>query len=279
MPRVAILMLPFLTSPSLEAQTAGATLSGKVTGPSGVVLPFTKVSVKNLATGQTAETQTSGLGFYSVSDLLPGDYEISVSAEGFSTKVVKATLSQGAMQTLDLSLAALSGQPGQLSLTDLGFSPTQTKGSAVDQARLDKRSHMLKVHQDLGLITIAPMAATALTSFGAKGHHGASGSASGRNLHAALGVATTDLYFTSAYFAIRAPKIPGEKVRGPIRVHKTLAWVHATGMILTPILGGIAYAQESRGERVHGIAKAHAAVATVTYASFGAAILAVSIKF
>jgi hypothetical protein len=30
---------------------------------------------------------------------------------------------------------------------------------------------------------------------------------------------------TTADFAIRAPKIPGTKTRGPIRLHKTLAWV------------------------------------------------------
>ena len=39
-----------------------------------------------------------------------------------------------------------------LSLGDLGFSAAQAQGSAQDQARLDKRSHMLKVHQRIGLI-------------------------------------------------------------------------------------------------------------------------------
>jgi hypothetical protein len=87
------------------------------------------------------------------------------------------------------------------------------------------------------------------------------------------------LYFTSAYFAIRAPKIPGTETRGPIRVHKALAWIHGPGMILTPILGAIAFDQKSRGEKVHGIASAHGAVAIVTAAAYGAAILSVSIKF
>jgi hypothetical protein len=50
-------------------------------------------------------------------------------------------------------------------------------------------------------------------------------------------------------------------------------------MILTPILGAMAFSQENRGEKVHGIAMAHSAVATVTYASFGLAVLSVSIKF
>ena len=63
------------------------------------------------------------------------------------------------------------------------------------------------------------------------------------------------MYFMTAYFAIRAPKIPGTKTRGPIRLHKALAWIHGPGMILTPILGAMAFAQKSRGEKVHGIAR------------------------
>jgi hypothetical protein len=55
------------------------------------------------------------------------------------------------------------------------------------------------------------------------------GSASARELHAALGSSTAVLYFTSAYFAIRAPKISGTETRGPIRVHKALAWIHSPG--------------------------------------------------
>jgi hypothetical protein len=50
-------------------------------------------------------------------------------------------------------------------------------------------------------------------------------------------------------------------------------------MILTPILGAIAYGQEKNGGKVHGIAKAHGAVADVTYVAFGLAVLSVAIKF
>jgi hypothetical protein len=37
--------------------------------------------------------------------------------------------------------------------------------------------------------------------------------------------------------------------------------------------------KESRGEKVHGIAKYHSDVAYVTAAAYGAAIISVSIKF
>jgi hypothetical protein len=135
---------------------------------------------------------------------------------------------------------------------------------------------MLKTHQRLGLITIAPLVATIVASSMAGGKHA---TATGRDVHGALGTVTAGMYFTTAYFAIRAPTIPGTTTRGPIRLHKALAWIHGPGMILTPILGAMAFNQESNGEKVHGIAKAHGAVAAVTYTAFGLAVLSVTIKF
>ncbi len=61
-------------------------------------------------------------------------------------------------------------------------------------------------------------------------------------------------------------------------MHKVLAWIHGPGMILTPILGAIAFDEKSKGERVHGIASAHGPVAIVTAAAYGAAILSVTFK-
>jgi hypothetical protein len=201
---------------------------------------------------------------------MPGEYELSVSAEGYSTNTAKVTVAAGTGQTSNVTLA------GVLSLQDLGISPDQAQGTAADQARLNKRSHMLMLHQRLGLIAAVPLIATVATSFGAGGR---STSTADRWTHLALGSATGDLYFMSAYFAIRAPRVPGTNSRGQIRVHKALAWIHGPGMILTPILGAIAFDQKSKGEKVHGIASAHGAVAIVTAAAYGASIVSVSFKF
>ncbi len=266
---VGILVILFLTSPRVHAQVAGAVLSGTVTDASGKVVPHAKISIKGVLTGQATATETDSAGSYNVPNLAPGDYEISVSAAGFATKVAKVTIAAGTEQKMNLTLSQA------LSLGSLGFSPTQTQGNAQEQARLDRRSHMLQVHQRLGLITTIPLIATVVSGGFAGGR---TTSSTDRDLHAALGSATAGLYFATAYYAIFAPKIPGTKVEGPIRLHKALAWIHGPGMILTPILGEMAFSQKSQGERVHGIAKYHGEVAIITAAAYGAAILSVSIK-
>ena len=286
---VGVLATFLMIAPSLQAQANG-TISGTVTDASGAALPNASVSIKNLASGQTTTATTDTAGTYKAENLPPGDYEVSVSGGTLGTKTTKVTLAEGAAQKADLSFGPPQpAAPGQQnlpnapsstqtepSLSDLGFPTAQTQGSAQEQALLDKRTHMLKMHQRLGLITTGPLVATVIAGSFAGGK---STSSSTRDLHAALGSATAGLYFTSAYFAIFAPKPHGTETRGPIKVHKALAFIHGPGMILTPILGAIAFEQKSRGEKVHGIASAHGPVAYVTAGAYGAALLAVSVKF
>ena len=233
-------------------------------------MPNARISIKEETTGETASAQSDSAGVYHVSNLSPGRYAVSVSAEGLSPATQTVTLASGAARTLNIALS--SG----LSLEGLGFPQAQTQGNAQEQARLDRRTHMLKVHQKLGLITTAPMLATVITGTFAGGR---STSSSNRDLHVGLGSLTAGMYFTAAYFAIAAPRIKGTETRGPIRLHKALAWIHGPGMVFTPILGALAYQQKSRREKVHGIASLHGPVAIVTAGAYGLALMSVSIKF
>jgi hypothetical protein len=165
---------------------------------------------------------------------------------------------------------------GTLTLGDLGLTPEQVAGDKRQQELLDKRTQMLKIHQRLGLITLIPVAAACISSVGAPPDHGNYSNTASRDVHVAIGGVAVAMYAATALYAIRAPKVSNEPARGGIKLHKYLIYLHAPGMVLTPILGAIAYNQINSGQKVHGIASAHGAVAVVTAASYGAAIVAVS---
>jgi hypothetical protein len=98
-------VLAILICVPVHAQVAGATLSGTVTDPSGGAVPNAKVSIKNMATGVVRDLTTDQAGFYSAPNLLPGPYEVTVSATGFSTYAqTGVTLAVAAEQLLNVSL-------------------------------------------------------------------------------------------------------------------------------------------------------------------------------
>jgi hypothetical protein len=118
----AWLTLATLTSICSHAQVAGATISGVVTDASGAAIPNVTVSLKNSATDSTRIATTDSAGFYSMPNILPGNYSVTASAAGFSTRIeTSIALEVGASRVLDLSL-----QVGQVSETIqvAGSSPT-----------------------------------------------------------------------------------------------------------------------------------------------------------
>src|SRR6266705_743695 len=78
-----VLLLPALSS----AQTVTGTLQGTVTDQSGGVLPGTTVSARNRDTGQMRETVTNDVGYYVLSFLPIGGYEVAAMLAGFKTVV------------------------------------------------------------------------------------------------------------------------------------------------------------------------------------------------
>jgi hypothetical protein len=291
------LLIPCILLP-LGAAAQTATLSGTATDAKGKPIADAAVSIKAESGAESVSVHTDADGNYSIPNLAPGDYSISASGGGLSSEPIKVTITNVAHQTLDLLLTVAPEQQKPApelpnappaaptlapapSLEDLGFPSQQTQGNAQLQATLEKRTRMLKIHQKLGLITLIPMTAAVITGpmAKAKGKNGEvikEPTTANLDVHAALGGLTTALYFTSAGFAIAAPRVPGNKKHGGIRWHEALAFVHGPGMVLTPILGVMAYNQENNGEKAHGFAAQHGTVAYVTAAAYGAAIVAVS---
>ena len=271
--------------PGVQVQSVGqepsatGVVSGTVNDASGKPIAQATLTLKNAAGQQVGTAESDAAGKYEFPRVQAGEYDVTVSAAGFAMKTVHVIVS-ATQGLLDISVAAQT--PGAApSLSDLGFSAEQTESDPKLQAILARRTEMLRTHQRLGLITMAPMVATLFTGGGAKakGRNGSTitepGSA-GLDFHFALGAATGALYGTTAYYAIEAPRVPGTHKHGAIRMHEALAWVHGPGMLATGLLGIMAWKQENSGEKVHGIASAHGPVAIVTTCAYGASMVAVS---
>src|SRR5215467_4922833 len=83
MPCAAVVLLLWVVS-TATAQTTG-TMVGRVTDPSGAVLPGVVVKTTNQATSFSRESTTDGSGEYVVSLLPVGRYSVTAEKQGFET--------------------------------------------------------------------------------------------------------------------------------------------------------------------------------------------------
>jgi hypothetical protein len=97
--------LCFAVSVPLRAQVAGGTLSGTITDATGAVVPNAQVVIRNTATGISKTVAAGTEGFYTAPNLLPGDYEIAVSADGFNSEIKKGiVINVGSQAVFNLAL-------------------------------------------------------------------------------------------------------------------------------------------------------------------------------
>ena len=100
----ALLILISIASAAV-GQVSTGTITGTVVDINGHVTPDASVRTTNMGTGIVSETTTGSNGIYSVPNLPPGSYSISVSAAGFSEQVLNdVQLRVGAELELNFTL-------------------------------------------------------------------------------------------------------------------------------------------------------------------------------
>jgi hypothetical protein len=109
----ALLLTALLFAVCGLGQQLTGTLNGTAYDQSGAVVPNANVVVKNEASGDTRTTTANGSGYFNVSALQPGTYDVTVSATGFQPWEQKGVvLNQGDNRTLP-NLALPVGQTTQ----------------------------------------------------------------------------------------------------------------------------------------------------------------------
>jgi hypothetical protein len=102
-----ILLLAVLTMTSVAAhsQIDRAVLEGTVSDPTGAAIAWASVKTLAVDTGITQEQRTNSRGYYRFPGLAVGRYTVSITNEGFKTRVVEDVILQvGQTRTLDTKL-------------------------------------------------------------------------------------------------------------------------------------------------------------------------------
>ena len=98
-------LLLLLASGAIGWSQATQQFTGQVADRTAAVIPGAEVVVHNKATGVDTKTVTTSTGAYTVSYLIPGVYDITVSKEGFSTaKKTDIQLNVAQTSTIDFTL-------------------------------------------------------------------------------------------------------------------------------------------------------------------------------
>jgi hypothetical protein len=86
-------------------QATTGTISGTIIDPAGAAIANARVEVRNVDTNVPYPTVTTDTGAYSVLQLPPGPYRVTVTAPGFKTLVrTGLTVAGGQVLPLDLTL-------------------------------------------------------------------------------------------------------------------------------------------------------------------------------
>ncbi len=144
----------------------------------------------------------------------------------------------------------------------------------VRRSELGLRRGMLTAHQIGGFATFGLMVASCYTGQRVlDGHRGVS------DAHSSLVKITIGTYTATALLSILSPPpLIRRDEASTTSIHKTLAWIHVAGMILTPIIGSLVWKFHREGrtailEQNDSAARFHQVSAYLTTGVFAAALV------
>ena len=113
---LSILGLIILTvsATRLSAQVIKGSISGTVVDPSGAVVPDAEIQATSPATGTVFSTKTESSGLFRLSLLAVGNYDVTITAQGFrKTAITAVEVDAGA----DHNLGSIQLEVGQTTTT------------------------------------------------------------------------------------------------------------------------------------------------------------------
>src|SRR4051794_37249313 len=91
------------------AQTETGQVTGTVTDPQGAVVAGANITVASKDTGAMRSATTTGEGYFTVTNLKPGNYDVKVEGAGFAARLVPVQVTVGTKTTVDVELTVSGG--------------------------------------------------------------------------------------------------------------------------------------------------------------------------
>src|SRR5215472_8243175 len=132
-----------------------STLKGAVTDASDRAVAAAKVVVRNVGTGVETTTTTDAAGAYQVPALLPGVYQLTVSAANFQTFVIKnleLAVASTVEQNVPLKVGSVEQQVVITSEAPLVDTSTVAVGQVINQKTVQEIPLNGRHFVDLGLL-------------------------------------------------------------------------------------------------------------------------------
>lgn len=159
-------VLVFRCGQSAVAQSDSTSVSGSVTDASGAMLPNAKVVLRNEATGVEQSITSNESGQYTIPNVRPGTYTVTVEANGFSTfKTSGVQVDASIAKRVDAALKI--GETSVSVEVEANPNTVQTESAVLGQLvtqeqvksiQLNGRNPMYLAQMEPGVIRTSPMA-------------------------------------------------------------------------------------------------------------------------
>src|SRR5579863_6762572 len=95
----------FMLASDSQAQTTFASITGLVTDPNGAVIVGASVTATNVASNYRYSAKSNDAGYYTIGQLLEGQYDVRAEAPGFKTFIEKGvSIANQDLRRLDIRL-------------------------------------------------------------------------------------------------------------------------------------------------------------------------------
>jgi Carboxypeptidase regulatory-like domain/TonB-dependent Receptor Plug Domain len=157
---LTIAIIIALSSLVFGQQDAGS-INGTVKDQNGAVINGASVKVKNIATNAERSATTNGDGYYVVTNLLSGQYEVTVSQTGFASKSIKTNVSVGGASSVNIDLG-VTAAGATVDIVSTGIAEVNTTDQQQSTVVSDKQIQNLPIlnNNPYSLVALAPNVST-----------------------------------------------------------------------------------------------------------------------